>query len=368
MYTVAVVPVAVGSTAAYAAHGQFDVLKFGAFLLAAVLIIAWMNLSNDGFDHFTGVDANGRKAESVVILLGGSEKSAHKVIAVSFIFLAVGLSLFPIFADGVFLCIMLPCVLLGYMYQGPPFRLSYVGLGEPICFITWFGTVVASFHMHAPLGYLLQEEIQAPLLPPPIFAPKFLLTPAAIVAATTTLVLYSSHFHQRASDLAAKKKSPVVRLGLRRASKLHSYLSGIAALGLPLLGVVAHLCALVFGVDRAGRDRWMIAAMEAAAMPPMAAAGALVAGAWFAALAGRFLWRNIKREKELGPLKYYFVKMLMAQGLAMVVGLTVTGALHWAGLRDDAMREDFTDAIGVKHHVYVNQLGDSPGQSHAMPN
>jgi hypothetical protein len=50
MYTVAVTPITVGSAAAYADTGVLDVGTLGAFLAAAVCIIAWLNCTNDVFD------------------------------------------------------------------------------------------------------------------------------------------------------------------------------------------------------------------------------------------------------------------------------------------------------------------------------
>ena len=35
------------------------------------------------------------------------------------------------------------CCFLGYLYQGPPFRLGYQGLGEPLCWIA-FGPLAYS--------------------------------------------------------------------------------------------------------------------------------------------------------------------------------------------------------------------------------
>ena len=52
MYSVAIAPIAVGTAVAYAKTGLFDAQSFFTFLGSAVLIIAWLNLSNDVFDDF----------------------------------------------------------------------------------------------------------------------------------------------------------------------------------------------------------------------------------------------------------------------------------------------------------------------------
>ncbi|MEL6786251.1 MAG: 2-carboxy-1,4-naphthoquinone phytyltransferase, partial [Cyanobacteria bacterium J06607_15] len=68
IYSVAIVPIAVGTAIAFAATGIFQAQRFLTFLGAALLIIAWLNLSNDVFDSETGIDVN--KAHSVVNLTG----------------------------------------------------------------------------------------------------------------------------------------------------------------------------------------------------------------------------------------------------------------------------------------------------------
>ena len=35
----------------------------------------------------------------------------------------------------------------GYAYQGPPFRLSYKGLGEPICFAAFGPLATGAFYL-----------------------------------------------------------------------------------------------------------------------------------------------------------------------------------------------------------------------------
>ncbi|HIK44522.1 MAG TPA: 2-carboxy-1,4-naphthoquinone phytyltransferase, partial [Leptolyngbyaceae cyanobacterium M65_K2018_010] len=49
MYSVAIMPIVVGSSVAYAETGQFVRGTFLTFSIAAILILAWENLSNDVF-------------------------------------------------------------------------------------------------------------------------------------------------------------------------------------------------------------------------------------------------------------------------------------------------------------------------------
>ena len=58
MYTVAIMPIFWGTALAYEAMGRINGLIFGLFLSAAILILAWENISNDVFDSETGIDRN----------------------------------------------------------------------------------------------------------------------------------------------------------------------------------------------------------------------------------------------------------------------------------------------------------------------
>ncbi len=44
-------------------------------------------------------------------------------------------------------------VAMGYLYQGPPFRFSYLGLGEPLCFVAFGPLATCAF-------YLAQVRVQ----------------------------------------------------------------------------------------------------------------------------------------------------------------------------------------------------------------
>ncbi|MGF1535914.1 MAG: 2-carboxy-1,4-naphthoquinone phytyltransferase [Elainellaceae cyanobacterium] len=219
MYSVAIIPIWVGSAVAWAQRGQIDWRTFGAFLLSAIAIVAWLNLSNDVFDAETGIDRN--KAHSVVNLT----RNRVLVFWIANGFLGVGLLGIAAIAwwqqDVTILGIVALCCALGYSYQGPPFRLGYQGLGEPICFVT-FGPLAVS------AAYYSQNQTWS----------WSSLTASAIVGISTSLILFCSHFHQIEDDAAAGKRSPIVRLGTGRGAKLvvgmsvSIYLVAIAGVGL----------------------------------------------------------------------------------------------------------------------------------------
>jgi 1,4-dihydroxy-2-naphthoate octaprenyltransferase len=210
MYAVAVMPVllAAGWRLGRGLPLRLDQLLL--FLLAAVLLLAWENLANDVFDADTGVDTHG-KPHSVVNLTGRRDRVAWLANGC----LVLGLALMALVAlrsAPAVLALVLACCGLGYVYQGPPFRLGYRGLGEPLCWLA-FGPCATAAALLA--------------LAPPAAGTEAAAVPWATAlqlgsgpALATTLVLFCSHFHQVGEDAAHGKRSPVVRLGSARAAAL----------------------------------------------------------------------------------------------------------------------------------------------------
>ena len=208
MYSVAVMPVLLAAGWCFWAGQPVRLLQLLAFLLAAVLLLAWENLSNDLFDAETGVDSIA-KPHSVVALLG----HRRPVGGLSLLALLLGLSLIVLIAlrsSPAVLALVLLCCGLGYIYQGPPWRLGYRGLGEPICWLA-FGPLATAAALLA-LGPASAEGAGIP------WSTAFSL--GAGPALATTLVLFCSHFHQVDEDAAHGKRSPVVQLGTERAAAL----------------------------------------------------------------------------------------------------------------------------------------------------
>ncbi|MGA9379191.1 MAG: 2-carboxy-1,4-naphthoquinone phytyltransferase [Phormidium sp.] len=207
MYSVAIIPIWVGTAVAFAERKIIHAGIFATFLISAILIVAWINLSNDVFDSETGVDEN--KAHSLVNLTGNK----LLIFWLGNLFLALGilgiLAIAWLQRDLTVIGIVILCCFLGYTYQGPPFRLGYQGLGEIICFICFGPLAIAA-------AYYSQTQ-------------SFSLTSIAvsvIVGITTSLILFCSHFHQVADDIAAGKRSPIVRLGTTKASQLLPWFGG----------------------------------------------------------------------------------------------------------------------------------------------
>jgi 2-carboxy-1,4-naphthoquinone phytyltransferase len=221
MYTVAIVPITVGSAVAYAESHTIDLNILGIFLLSAIAIIAWLNISNDVFDSDTGIDIN--KAESVVNLTG----NRNLMFWLANMFLLCGiLGIIAISwwqQDSTVIAIVLLACFLGYTYQGPPFRLGYQGLGEIICLIC-FGPLALS------AAYYSQTQSWSIAN----------LAVSSIIGISTSLILFCSHFHQVKDDLAAGKRSPIVRMGTELGAKVLTW-STVSIYALTSIGVITGL-------------------------------------------------------------------------------------------------------------------------------
>jgi len=216
MYAVAVMPVLLADGWRRSQGLPVSAPQLLLFLLAAVLLLAWENLANDVFDADTGVDAHG-KPHSLVNLTGRRDRVAGWANGA----LVLGLLLMALVAlrsnPAVFGLVLLCCG-LGYLYQGPPFRLGYRGLGEPLCWLAFGPCATAA----ALLALAPSTQASAPALAPGGGAIPWgtALVLGSGPALATCLVLFCSHFHQVAEDASHGKRSPVVRLGTARAAGL----------------------------------------------------------------------------------------------------------------------------------------------------
>lgn len=221
MYSVAIMPIALGTAIAYFENQSVRWSIFLTFLVAAVLILIWENLSNDVFDSETGIDQN--KHHSLVNLT----RNKSLIFAIANFCLAIGI-LGVVFIswtqqDITVLTLILLCCGLGYIYQGPPFRLGYRGLGEILCFFAFGPLGVAA-------AYYSQSQTWSVAS----------LAASVILGISTSLILFCSHFHQVADDAAAGKRSPIVRLGTRRSAQLLPWFCG-SLYGLTVLFVIIKL-------------------------------------------------------------------------------------------------------------------------------
>ncbi len=221
LYSVAVMPIVLAAGWKYGARESLLLDQLFGFLIASILLLIWENLTNDLFDDATGVDKF--KLHSVIALTG--KRRLIRNLANCILCLGLGLifllSLRSHFA--VFLLVLGSCF-LGYLYQGPPFRLGYQGLGEPLCWIA-FG----------PLATAAALLVLSPNLKNIPWEKAFTLGAGPAVA--TTLVLFCANFHQVLEDSANGKKTLLVLLGTKRAAQLVPWFV-IISIGLEVIPIL----------------------------------------------------------------------------------------------------------------------------------
>lgn len=164
----AVVPVVVGTAAAYG-KGSMHIYAFIAAFVAAVLIQVGTNLANDYYDFQKGADTEERLGPTRVTQAGlippeevarGMWVSFGIALLLTLYLIAVGG--WPIFVIFVF------SVAAGILYTGGPWPLGYNGLGDLFAFL-FFGVIAVtgtyflhtsvfdafSFTVSLPIGFLV---------------------------------------------------------------------------------------------------------------------------------------------------------------------------------------------------------------------
>jgi len=282
MYTVCIIPVLVAATLAYYQTGVFATARFWQLIFASICTIAWLNLSNDAFDAQKGVD--GAKDESVVNITG----NRAAVLWTANAFLAAALCTFAralhVMGDMRPFQMLGVALAMGYMYQGPPFRLSYKGLGEPICVVAFGPLSVGAFYI-AQAGAVAAGTA----LPAGVWAASLL------VGTTVASVLFCSHWHQIEGDRAAGKMSPLVRLGPDRALQVLR-----VVVGLPYAALLASVA-----------TGWL---------PRACVIASLLSGPGALELL-RYAREHASDPVRIRPLKKYAIKWHTPFGLALAAGL-----------------------------------------------
>ncbi|XP_028243091.1 2-carboxy-1,4-naphthoquinone phytyltransferase, chloroplastic-like isoform X2 [Glycine soja] len=281
IYSVAFVPLTVGSAAVYFQTGIFSARCYFVLLASSVLAITWLNLSNDVYDFDTGVDKN--KKESVVNL-AGTFIAAYLCLAIGFL----GLTWTAVVERNIRSILFLVCAIIcGYIYQCPPFRLSYQGLGEPLCFAAFGPFATCAFYLlHGSSSVMNHFPLSGTVL-----------SASILVGFTTSLILFCSHFHQVEGDKEVGKMSPLVRLGTKKGAEV-------------VKGAVFMLYALLvaFGLIKALP---LTCIFLCALTLPM---GNLVV---------RFVEDNYKNKNKIFMAKYFCVRLHALFGVALALGLVL---------------------------------------------
>ena len=207
LYSVAIIPVIISGSFNIFILNSIRIINLFGFIVASILILFWENLTNDLFDSRTGIDKF--KFHSVVNLV----KDKKLISIIAYISLFIGLIIIYFISRSTnmnVLYLVCGCCFLGYLYQGPPFRLGYLGLGEPLCWLA-FGPLAHSASLIA-LSPISNSYTSIP------WKESLMLGSGPSLA--TTLVLFCSHFHQIKEDKQYGKNSPLVLLGIKKAAAL----------------------------------------------------------------------------------------------------------------------------------------------------
>ncbi|KAK3170510.1 hypothetical protein Dsin_032757 [Dipteronia sinensis] len=312
IYSVALVPLSVGAAAAYLQTGTFSTRRYLVLLVSSVLIITWLNLSNDVYDFDTGADKN--KKESVVNLVGsriGTFVAAYLLLILGFI----GLSWASVEAGNMRAILLLTCAVICV----PTISIKLPRIGRPLCFAAFGPFATTAFYLllgSARLHILFDKNAIALNFYSLIYNINLggfdseihyipltgtILSVSLLVGLTTTLILFCSHFHQVEGDLAVGKMSPLVRLGTERGSGVVK----VAVLALYSLLVALGLC----------RALPLICSFLCALTLPM---GKLVVS---------YVEENHKNKWKIFMAKYYCVRLHTLFGVALVAGLVAARML-----------------------------------------
>jgi 1,4-dihydroxy-2-naphthoate octaprenyltransferase len=224
-FPVSVLPVLVATAAVCPLpRWKWDVVAASA--LGVALLHAAGNLLNDYFDYLSGVDRKvaGDEGRPGRLLVRG-ELAPKDVLAEALgcLLLAVPTGAYLVWrCGGGILWFGAAAAVALYAYTGPPLRLKYRALGEPLIFLV-FGPILVVGAAYAQTG---QWERSALLLSIPIgFA--------------TTAVLVGNNIRDIEEDRRAGVKTLAQVLGARGTRGLYIALVAASALGLTLIGVVS---------------------------------------------------------------------------------------------------------------------------------
>ncbi len=213
-FTATVIPIALGSIAAWHDTNSFMWIRFLWVLIGGLLIHAATNLANDYFDYLSGCDTANLTPTP---FSGGSRVlpegllSPKKILYASLAAFAlgslIGLYLNYLSGKNIVLILGIIGVFLAFFYTAKPLRIGYTGFGE-LAVGVGFG----------PLMVMGAYYVQAQSLPFQVF---LISIPVGILIA---LVLYINEFPDYTGDKMVGKNNLVVILGKKRAVILYHIL------------------------------------------------------------------------------------------------------------------------------------------------
>ncbi len=207
-------PIVLGTCVALSVHGMIFWDFFILAIVAGLFLHLGANSTNDYFDHTDeGSGSDDINVDLIRPFTGGSRMIQKglllpkEVLAGSLLFFTMGiiLGLYLAYSRGFFILVLgIIGASSGFFYSAPPFRFVNRGVGEAVIGLN-FG-VLTTFG-----GYYVQA---LDFNPEPLFAS----IPLAILIAG---ILFINEFPDYNADKGAGKRTIVVRLGRKRASRLY---------------------------------------------------------------------------------------------------------------------------------------------------
>ncbi len=228
-FSASVIPALFGTALAYHLDDVFHPLLFVLVLVGLMAAHAGVNLANDYYDFFLGVDPPNRYRSTFSggspFLVQGTDQPSRflKYLIFSFALAGLcGLVLMWLVDQGIgpVFWLALAGFIGGFFYSAPPFKFSHRGLGE-IFILLCFG----------PLPVLGAFYVQTRSLP---WSAVLASVPVALLI---TNVIWINQFPDAESDERSGKKTLVVRLGVKRSRYLYHLINAVAYLSIILLSL-----------------------------------------------------------------------------------------------------------------------------------
>ncbi|TFF92460.1 prenyltransferase [Candidatus Thorarchaeota archaeon] len=220
-----IVPIFIGTAVAFGLQGVFHLDLFLLTLAAGIFLHWGADVTNDYFDHTEGLTGSDDvNVEFIRPYSGGSRTIQQGLLTPREVAIGAIVCYAVAGVIGIYLVIRLGWVILGLgligaffglFYSTPPIRLVKRGIGELVIGVVFgFLMVVGAYYVQVQTPIPLQWPLIIPFQV--FFEPAFVSVPASILIA---LVLYINEFPDYVADRDAGKRTFVVRLGRRLASR-----------------------------------------------------------------------------------------------------------------------------------------------------
>jgi len=230
--TAAFVPVLLGSVLALL-EGKMNFLLFAAMMVASILIQAATNLFNEYYDYKRGLDTEKSVGIGGGIVRHGMTPQLIMTLALSMYGISLLLGIYICAASSWWLAAVGSlCMLMGYLYTGGPFPISYTPLGELFSGL-FMGFLIILIAFFIQTGYVSSLAI-------------FVAIPSGILVG---LINLGNNLRDHDGDKANGRKTIPVVLGPKNAVKFLGIMFAFSYLwlvGLAVSGIVTPWILLAF--------------------------------------------------------------------------------------------------------------------------